>query len=54
MLLCAPLKRVAKRLPVCPTYELLKLGQVSLYTPDSENLSRGGGGGGCVLFPLNY
>ena len=28
-----------KCLPVCPTYALLQLGQVSLYTPDSENLS---------------
>ena len=30
---------MAKRLPVCPTYALLHSGQVSLYTPDSENLS---------------
>jgi hypothetical protein len=33
------LNRVAKRLPVCPTYALLQSGQDSLYTPDSENLS---------------
>jgi len=33
------LKRAAKRLPVCPTYALWQSGQVSLYTPDSENLS---------------
>jgi len=33
------LYRVAKRRPVCPTYVLLQSGQVSLYTPDSENLS---------------
>ena len=33
------LYRVAKRLPDCPTYVLLQLGQVSLYTPNSENLS---------------
>ena len=25
--------------PVCPMYALLQSGQVSLYTPDSENLS---------------
>ena len=29
---------MTKRLPVCLTYALLQLGQVSLYTPDSENL----------------
>jgi len=33
--LCEP---CAKRIPVCPTYALLQLGQVSLYTTDSENL----------------
>ena len=37
--LCEP---CAKRIPVCPTYALLQLGQVSLYTPDSENLSGDG------------
>ena len=36
------LKRVANFLPVCPMYALLQSGQVSLYTPDSENLSEGG------------
>jgi len=30
---------MAKRLPVCLTYALLESGQVSLYTPNSENLS---------------
>ena len=30
---------MAKRLSVCPTYALLQLGQVSLYTPYSENFS---------------
>ena len=30
---------MATHLPVCPTYTLLQSGQVSLYTPDSENLS---------------
>ena len=29
---------MVKRLPVSPTYALLQSGQVSLYTPDSENL----------------
>jgi len=33
------LNRVAKHLPVCLTYALLQSGQVSLYNPDSENLS---------------
>ena len=33
---------MAKRLQVCPTYGLLQTGQVSLYTPDIENLSRVG------------
>jgi len=28
--------------PVCPTYAFLHSGQVSLYTPDNENLSEGG------------
>ena len=36
--LCS-LYRVVKGLPVCPTYALLQSGQVSLYTPDNENLS---------------
>jgi hypothetical protein len=31
--------RIVKDFPVCPTYALLQSGQVSLYTPDSENLS---------------
>ena len=30
---------MVKRLSICPTYALLQSGQVSLYTPDSENLS---------------
>ena len=33
---------VVKGLPVCPTYALLQSGQVSLYTPDNENLSGAG------------
>ena len=33
------LKRVAKHLPVCLTYALWQSGQVSLFTPDTENLS---------------
>ena len=32
------LKRAAKRLPAFPMYALWQSGQVSLYTPDSENL----------------
>ena len=33
---------MAKHPPVCLTYALLQSGQVSLYTPNSENLSRVG------------
>jgi len=33
------LKRVVNLLPVCPMYALWQSGQVSLYTPDPENLS---------------
>jgi len=36
------LYRILKLLPVCPTYALWHSGQASLYTPDNENLSRGG------------
>ena len=32
------LKRVVNLLPVCPMYAFWQSGQVSLYTPDPENL----------------
>jgi len=38
------LKCVANRLLVCPTNALWQSGQVSLYTPNRENLS----GAGCL------
>jgi hypothetical protein len=34
-----PLNLTVKFLPVCPTYALLQLGHVSLYTPDCAYLS---------------
>jgi hypothetical protein len=36
--LCS-LNLIKKFLPVCPTYALLQLGQLSLYTPDCVYLS---------------
>jgi hypothetical protein len=33
---------ILKLLPLCLTYAFLHSGQVSLYTPDNENLSGGG------------
>jgi hypothetical protein len=39
--LCS-LYRILKLLPVCPTYAFLHSGQVSMYSPDNENLSGGG------------